>query len=294
MATKTGVTDDATCTAAAAARAGGLVVRGLTDPGEHHTAQLLLSRVWQTDVESPPVPGDLMRALSHAGAYVAGAFAKDKLVGVTAAFLSGAGEGVDRVHLHSHITGVLPEARGRHAGFALKLHQRAWALERGIDTVTWTFDPLVRRNAFFNLTKLGARAVSYLVDFYGEMSDGVNAGQGSDRLLVRWSLRSDDAGTAAAGRMSEPDVGAVVDQEHVLLRADAAGWPRECSLDGAGAVVCATPADVERMRGTDPDCAHAWRQAVRATLGAALADGYETAGMTRSGWYLLTRGGESR
>lgn len=289
MATKPGVADEAADAAATAARAGGLLVRGLTDPGEHETAQLLLSRVWQTDPGNPPVPGDLMRAMSHAGAYVAGAFVDDRLIGVTAAFLSGPGE-VDEVHLHSHITGVLPEAHGRHAGFALKLHQRAWALERGIETVTWTFDPLVRRNAYFNLTKLGARAISYLVDFYGQMSDGVNAGQGSDRLLVRWSLRSAPAVAAAAGQASEPEVGPVVDAGHVLLGADTAGWPRERSLDGAGVVVCATPADIEQMRESDRECAHAWRQAVRATLGGALADGYEVAGMARSGWYLLTKG----
>ena len=50
-------------------------------------------------------------------------------------------------------------------GLALKWHQRRWCLDRGIRTVEWTYDPLVARNGWFNLTKLGARAVAYEVDF---------------------------------------------------------------------------------------------------------------------------------
>ena len=86
--------------------------------------------------------------------------------------------------LHSHAAGVTAAGTGRGIGFALKQDQRAWALERGIGTVTWTYDPLVRRNAFFNLTRLGARPVEYVVDFYGEMTDAINTGQGSDRFMV--------------------------------------------------------------------------------------------------------------
>ncbi len=71
------------------------------------------------------------------------------------------------VHLHSHMAAVLPQAADRGIGTALKLHQRAWALRHEIDRIVWTFDPLVRRNARLNLTKLGGVGVEYLVDFYG-------------------------------------------------------------------------------------------------------------------------------
>ena len=47
----------------------------------------------------------------------------------------------------------------------------------------WTYDPLVSRNARFNLVKLGAVGTEYAVDFYGPMRDGVNDGE-SDRLTV--------------------------------------------------------------------------------------------------------------
>ena len=83
----------------------------------------------------------------------------------------------------------------------MKLHQRAWAADHGLAWVTWTFDPLVRRNAWFNIGVLGAEVHEYLVDFYGPIDDSINAGDESDRLLVAWPT-SDRAGrpTPPAGR----------------------------------------------------------------------------------------------
>lgn len=282
------VANEARVAADAVARGGGLVVREIDQLSEHRAAQQLLSRVWRTDRESPPISGDLMRALAHAGAYVAGAFLDEELVGATAAFLAAPPGGNHAAELHSHITGVVPEARGRHAGFALKLHQRAWALEREIATITWTFDPLVRRNAYFNLAKLGARVTSYLVDFYGDMVDGVNAGQGSDRLLASWWLASEGVATAAAGSAHEPDVAEAVAADRVLLSVGSDGWPCLGEPAGSGSLVCAIPADIEQIRRTDADLARAWRHRVRDAFGGAMADGQRVAGITRSGWYLLT------
>ena len=53
----------------------------------------------------------------------------------------------DGLHLHSHMLAALPDRRHRGVGYALKLAQRAQALDQGIDLVRWTFDPLVARNA---------------------------------------------------------------------------------------------------------------------------------------------------
>jgi hypothetical protein len=66
--------------------------------------------------------------------------------------------------LHSHVTGVVDSMRHAGVGRAIKLHQRDWAAERGLDWITWTFDPLVRRNAWFNIAILGADVHSYLPD----------------------------------------------------------------------------------------------------------------------------------
>ena len=90
--------------------------------------------------------------------------------------------------LHSHLAAVAPAARGLGAGAAIKFHQRQWAAARGLRTITWTFDPLIRRNAWFNLAKLGAAVEAYLPDFYGRMDDGINDGDATDRLLVVWAV----------------------------------------------------------------------------------------------------------
>ncbi len=86
-------------------------------------------------------------------------------------------------------------ARVQHsgAGRAMKLHQRDWAAERDIPWITWTFDPLVRRNAWFNIEVLGAQVSEYLVNFYGPMTDSINAHDESDRLVVAWPTDPDAA-----------------------------------------------------------------------------------------------------
>ena len=159
----------------------------------------LLAEVWQTPASCPPVPTDVLRALAHEGGYVAGAYLDRQLVGASVGFLDARGG------LHSHISGVLAAARGRNVGAALKLHQRTWALDRGLPRFTWTVDPLQRRHAWCNLTKLGGTAAEYLPDFYGDMSDRLNAGDESDRLYVLWDLASSRAEAAADGSPLVPE-----------------------------------------------------------------------------------------
>ncbi|WP_343245145.1 GNAT family N-acetyltransferase, partial [Streptomyces sp. SID14478] len=164
-----------------AQRRSGVTIRELAQEPELRAACALLDQVWRPPAGSPLITMALLRGFEHSGSYVAGAYEDDRLVGVCVGFLARGG-------LHSHIAGVDVRARGHSVGFALKVHQRAWALERALPKVTWTYDPLVSRNAYFNLAKLGAVVEEYLPDFYGVMDDGVNQGQGSDRLLVGWDL----------------------------------------------------------------------------------------------------------
>ena len=174
--------------------------------------------------------------------------------------------------LHSHVAGVTTAGTGRNLGFALKQDQRAWALEHGLSTVTWTYDPLVRRNAFFNVTRLGARPVDYLVDFYGEMTDRINRGQGSDRLVVTWDL------TSAPSYAARPAV----------CRAEAP-LPAGEALPGNDVRFVEVPEDIERMRAEDPDEARRWRMAVRAELGGLMAAGWSVVAVSRDGRYELRR-----
>jgi predicted GNAT superfamily acetyltransferase len=211
----------------------GVEIRAVDGVEEVRAVEALFARIWRTDPQRAPVNADVLRALAHAGCYVAAAHERDRLVGASAGFLGGAN---GDLHLHSHITGVAPDAQGRHIGLALKLHQRQWCLDRGIDVVTWTFDPLVRRNAWFNLHRLGADVVEFVPDFYGAMTDGINAGEASDRCVVRWLLPD-----AAARPALEPEDGdALVPAERssrAALRAAHADGRRIAGMTAAGELV---------------------------------------------------------
>ncbi|SHE93753.1 GNAT family N-acetyltransferase [Streptoalloteichus hindustanus] len=267
---------------AVAARAGLRLVE-LTDVPAQSAAAALLGRIWKAGAVSQPIDVALLRALEFVGGYVAGAYRGAELVGAAVAFFAADG------HLHSHVVGVAPEHHDRAVGSALKLHQRAWALARGVTVVSWTFDPLVRRNAFFNITKLGAVPAAYLVDFYGEMSDAINAGAGSDRLLVEWRLDGARAVEAAAGRRCGPDADRLRATARVRLGRSPTGAPvvPGGSLPDGSVWLVAVPEDVEALRRSDPALAARWRAAVREALQEGMADGRRVTGATRGGWYVL-------
>ncbi len=219
--------------------------REVSDLDEMRRIVTLFGSIWGGG--RPPVSTELLRALSKAGNYVAGAFSGPDLVGACVAFFH---EPAERA-LHSHVAGVSAQAAGRGVGYRLKQHQRSWALERGVGHIDWTFDPLIARNAHFNLVKLGARAVEYLPNFYGPMVDDINGTDESDRLLVRWTLEP-------AERAPGPPEGKRV----------------------------AVPEDIELLRRTDPGLAREWRLRVREQL---LGDG-QIQGFDRNGGYIVQGG----
>ncbi len=247
------MTADAVLAATRAASAAGVTICELPGIGEQAAAIRLLSEIWKRTPENPPVPPELLRAMSKAGNYIGGAFAGAALIGVAIAFHMNP----ERHSLHSHIAGVAPSYAGRSAGFALKQHQRAWALTQGIDIIEWTFDPLVARNAYFNIAKLGANAGEYLANFYGEIADGVNTDDETDRLLVSWHLRSPEAIACAAGTALTMDP--APDDVHV-----------------------AVPADIEQLRRVDRARAQRWRRSVRDQLTELLDAGGTIIGFDRT------------
>lgn len=240
--------------AAAAARASAraeVSVLELRTAAETQRAAELLREVWRSS--EMPVPANLLRAVQQTGGYAFGAYDESgALVAAALGLLS-------RDGLHSHITGVVPRGQRRGLGLALKQHQRWWALEQGLAVITWTCDPLVRRNVAFNLHALGAEVTGYLPDHYGPMTDGVNTGDESDRLELRWDLAGPRAAEAAEGRLP---------------------W-----LTGERTV--ALPDDVEALRRRDPAQALAWRRAVREAVVPALAAGARIAGLTAEGALVL-------
>jgi predicted GNAT superfamily acetyltransferase len=232
----------------------------------------LFDTIWTPDPAAGLATADLLRALTKAGNYVAGAYEGDELVGAAMAFF---GPPRERI-LHSHIAGALTTLRG--VGYALKLHQRQWALDRGVTTIEWTYDPLVSRNAYFNLAKLGAVPVEYLPNFYGAMNDGINTGDDTDRLLVHWDL------TAPVGAAVPSLAGAVV-----ALDRSPSGHPLITEEPVGATLLIATPPDIEGLRTADPAAASEWRVAVRSVLAPLLEAGARVTGFDRSGWYVVNR-----
>lgn len=229
-----------------------ITVRTISTRDELLAHDALMQAVWGMSV--PLVTVELLTAISHSGGYVAGAFDGDRMVGASVGFLA---DHHDRPALHSHITGVVDSMRHAGIGRAIKLHQRAWAIERGLGWITWTFDPLVRRNAWFNIAILGADVDAYLPSFYGEMTDAINAGDESDRLLMAWDM--------SAALPDRPRSGA----------------------DLADQVLVPTPADIVELRRTDPSAVAAWRNRTRRALTAALDSGRRVVGFTRDGEYVI-------
>jgi predicted GNAT superfamily acetyltransferase len=195
---------------------------------------------------------NVLRAIQHAGGYASIALDDAGVViGGSIGFLGRTRDG-DTL-LHSHITGMRPDAIDRGIGYALKQHQRTWCIERDIEVVEWTFDPMVRRNAHFNLVKLGAIATEFHPGFYGDMDDELNGGDETDRLVATWHLRADR------------------------------------TPDGAGERVVAVPDEFHELRRRDPAAARAARHELRAALEGAFRDGLVATGFTAGGEYVLGR-----
>lgn len=235
-----------------------MVVRELRSLPEQALARQVFDEIWPG--EGTQITPNLLQALVHNGSYLAGVFIGDRIVGAAFAF-----PGVDDhgLHLHSHMAGVLPEVRDRAIGFAIKVHQRWWALEEGYATVRWTFDPLVRRNAVLNLRKLGVEVIGYHENFYGQMPDAVNAGDYSDRMMAQWSL-------------SAP---------HVEQAMQA---PLPAVAVQPGQIEVGLPDDIVSLRAEDPQQALDWRMRVRDQIAPRMESGWRIIGLSASSGYILS------
>jgi predicted GNAT superfamily acetyltransferase len=226
--------------------------------------------VWPSLGGSTQIQPNLLRAQIHAGGYASAAYREGEPIGAAFAFVGRHHADGWHTHLHSHMAAVLESYRDQHIGAALKMHQRVWALDHEIDTIVWTFDPLVRRNAVLNLIKLGVDVRGFEVDFYGAMNDGINAGDPTDRLFAWWRLESPRALSALRGEAARVDVEA----------AQASGRDlREIPL----------PDDIVALRAADPVQAGQWRLTVRDALTRDLVDGYVIVGVSTTGGYVLER-----
>jgi predicted GNAT superfamily acetyltransferase len=199
---------------------------------------------------------DMLFVAATHGGYLSVASIGDQPVAASFGMLSDHGRG-----LHSHMSGVLKEFVGLGIGFGLKHHQREWAAGQGIENITWTFDPLIRRNAFFNLVRLGAWVTGFRVNYYGALGDAINGDDETDRLFVSWPTGLDPVG----------------------------GWVQP--IDGD--VLIDVPTDIESIRtagrGDHDRDASQWRLHMRAELGDRIQVGWRVVGLSSDYRYVLRR-----
>ncbi len=164
-----------------------LTVRRLLARAEFEACVELEQATWQYG-DGELLPWRVFFLAEKLGGHVLGAFDGDMLVGFNLG-LPAQRNGMG--YIHSQMLAVLPEYRNTGVGRRMKLLQRDIALQRGIQLVEWTYDPLEIKNSFFNLHRLGAISRRYLPDFYGPSSSVLQAGLPTDRLLAEWWIASD-------------------------------------------------------------------------------------------------------
>jgi predicted GNAT superfamily acetyltransferase len=272
----------------------------LLDKPEEMTAVEALQRLVWPGSETDVIPAHLLLAVIHNGGLALGAFVGEELVGVSFGFPAfyRTPDG-PRLKHHSHILGVVPEWAGKGVGFALKRAQWQMVRKQGIDRVTWTYDPLLSRNAHLNISRLGAVCNTYLHSEYGEMRDGLNAGLPSDRFQVDWWVNTRRV-ERRLSRRARPVLGLdhYLSAEVSLLEARPGtdGHPRPLeslpALTGSLLLV-EIPSDFPGLKAADLALARDWRFFGREIFEASFAAGYLATDFVHDrgrSFYVLTHG----
>ncbi len=286
---------------------GEIVIRSLDGMDEYSAAEELQRETWaMSDLDV--IPRHALHALQHNGAALLGAFNGDALVGFALGVLGtvdipGRVDEVAaaRLKMYSVIAGVLPEYQHHDVGYRLKMAQRDFALNIGIRLITWTFDPLESRNAYFNIGKLGAVCHRYLRNYHGELS-GLNQGLPTDRFEVDWWV----TGRRVAARAAQKWRPLALD----ALLAGGAFLVNEAVMDGEGfpapplnyvsepsnLMLVEVPADFQAVKRHDLALAQRWRMHTRDVFEAMFHSGFMVtdfvsqtdAGGRQRAYYLLT------
>jgi predicted GNAT superfamily acetyltransferase len=279
-------------------------IRLLETIEEMSAVEDLQREVWpgsETDI----VPAHLLITVVHNGGLVLGAFVEGKLVGFVFGFpgLESTPDGPRPKHC-SHMAGVLPDLRDGGLGFALKRAQWQMVRHQGLDHITWTYDPLLSRNAYLNIARLGAVCSTYRREEYGEMRDGLNAGLPSDRFQVDWWINTKRV-EHRLGRRARP----VLKLNHLMrvgvlpiytLQTGSNNLvvpPEQVPALGSQLVAAEIPSDFNALKGADSSLARDWRFFLREFFETAFKKGYivtdfvfDRSEDTARSFYVLTDG----
>lgn len=236
-----------------------------------HEASELEEQIWQLPALAT-CGAHILRAITFNGGVAIGAFDGEHMVGITIGFPARKN---GRVILWSQLAGVLPQYQKRGIGLGLKREQRVWALANDYDEIRWTFDPLLRGNANFNMKLLGTTVSTYHVDYYGIMPDEVNPPVPSDRLEATWKLNDPRVVALANGDHVNPVVEEFASERNLIhWRGDRPPETTPIPDEGSGYYFMQIPRDLAAVQAQGLDLLMAWRLAVRETLQNAFDQGY--------------------
>jgi predicted GNAT superfamily acetyltransferase len=240
-----------------------IVIRELQTLSEITEVEELQKEVWGV-ADREILPALAMIPMKEVGGILLGAFAAGNLIGFSFAF-----PGIEngKPILHSDMLAVKPAFRSMGLGLQLKLAQRTHALDKGIDTITWTFDPLQALNANLNFRKLGVVSDRYCVNYYGETTSFLHS-TGTDRLWVTWKLESEWVKERIEQRHVEKKAA------QVILRVGEDGEPVVAAHHGAAKLGLEIPGDFNRLVKENVELAIRWREATRKVFAETLAAGY--------------------
>ena len=257
------------------------IIRILESPEDMTSVEELQRAVWpgsETDV----VPAHMLITAMHNGGLVIGAFVEDRIIGFVFGFpgLEFVPDGPRPKHC-SHMMGIHPDHRDSGIGFALKRAQWQMVRHQGLDHITWTYDPLLSRNAYLNIAKLGAVCNTYRRSEYGEMRDGLNAGLPSDRFQVDWWVNTRRVERRLSKRPRRPlklDNFAKADLRPLYsLQSQSGNWARPpehfSPLEGKLALA-EIPSDFSALKDVDFPLARDWRFFSREVFETAFAAGF--------------------
>ena len=252
-----------------------IVIREITSLSEMRQVEELQKEVWGiADLEV--FPALALIPMREVGAVLIGAFDGEQMIGFVFGFpgqeLRHSAGGSGRLILHSDMLAVRPECRVHGLGYKLKLAQRERALANGIDTITWTFDPLQSLNAHLNFGKLGVVADHYRINYYGETTSFLHQ-TGTDRLWVTWQLNSQ----RVRDRIENGTARAVLsDEVPRVLRVSGEDEPASLATDTKSESVLAVeiPMDINRILRLNAELAGRWRAATRSAFTGLLAAGF--------------------
>ena len=242
-------------------------VRLLENVDEARQCELVQTHVWG----APGVTREAMTAAHRHGGALIGTVIDGKVVGFIFAFLA---QYRGRLVQWSHMMAVEAKYRDQGFGFKMKMVHRRIALDRGLKSICWTFDPLQSRNARLNISRLGALAEEYVPDCYGRFPSLLEKGLPSDRWVVNWRIATARVEERLRGKAPAfvPTLPRVNE-----TRLNAQGFPqnREIRLDLTHRrLLVEIPAQTDAMRSQAMPLARRWRLEARRIFQHYLSAGY--------------------